>query len=166
MTRFRTSRTRRAFTLIEVMVAASLLSFGLIVMYGFHFQAIRANKHAKSMTDCTYLAQTQMERLLGLPWTTASRPTQLDDLGSDSTSASDPWAFLPQPNSGSEPSAVNAANGPQVALGPKRYYVTWDIEEMDSTPTWLRVRVRCQYYDNDFSRYHGTTIASYRYRDQ
>ena len=135
-------------------------------MFGFHNQAVRANKHAKRMTDCTYLAQAKMERLLSLPWSAASRPSHLSDAGTDSTGSSTQWAFLPQPSSGNQPGAVNAANSANSTLGPKRYYVTWDIQEMDSTPTWLLMRVRCQYKDSEFDTWHGTTISSYRYRDQ
>jgi len=36
---------------------------------------------------------------------------------------------------------------------------------MDSSPTWVRVRVRCQYRDDAFNRWHGTTVSSYRFRD-
>ena len=159
-------RSRRGFTLVELMVAASLLSFGFIVMFGYHNQAVRSNKHAKQMTDCTYLAQTKLERLLSLPWTASSRPSHLTDAGSDSTSTSNQWAFLPQPSSGNQPGAVNASNSANTNLGPKRYFLTWDIQEMDSAPTWLLVRVRCQYKDKEFNTWHGTTISSYRYRDQ
>ena len=154
----RKNARQRGFTLVEVMVATGLLSFGFVVMFGLHMQAIRANKHAKRMTDCTYLAQSKMERLMMLRWTSSARPLHLKDGGTDSTSSTAPWAFLPQPSSGNQPTAVNASNT-------TRYYVTWDILEMDSTPTWLQIRVRCQYKDSEFGSWHGTTVSSYRYRD-
>ena len=158
-------RFKRGFTLVEVMIATGILSFGFIVMFGLHLQAIRSNKHAKRMTDCTYLAQSKLERLLTLRWTSSSRPLHLKDSGTDSTSSTAPWAFLPQPSSGSQPPPVNSANNADTNQGPKRYYISWDILEMDSTPTWLMVRVRCQYKDTEFDSWHGTTISSYRYRD-
>ena len=161
----RKNTSQRGFTLVEVMVATGLLSFGFVVMFGLHMQAIRANKHAKRMTDCTYLAQSKMERLMMLRWTSSARPLHLKDGGTDSTSSTAPWAFLPQPSSGNQPTAVNSSNTTDTALGPKRYYVTWDILEMDSTPTWLQIRVRCQYKDTEFGSWHGTTVSSYRYRD-
>ena len=52
---------RRGFTLVEVLVASALLGASLIVMFGFHSQAVRANMNARRLTDCTYLAQAQME---------------------------------------------------------------------------------------------------------
>ena len=33
--------------------------------------------HAKRMTDCTYLAQAQMEQLHALPWTSSSTASSL-----------------------------------------------------------------------------------------
>lgn len=56
-------RTRRGFTLIEIMVASAVMGFALVVMISLHSQAVRSNMHAKRMTDCTYLAQAQMEQL-------------------------------------------------------------------------------------------------------
>ena len=143
-------------------------------MFGLHARAVSTNKHAKRMTDCTYLAQAQMERLHMLPWSSANHPADLQDVGSDSTGAwswsdgfnNPAWAFLPHPNSGAMPNAVNAANGPYLPHGPRRYYITWDVEIMDSNSTWARIRVRCQYRDNEFTQWRGTTISSYRFRDK
>ena len=156
------SRRRGGFTLVESLIATGLLGFSLIVMFGFHAQAVRSNKHARKMTDCTYLAQLQMERLIALPWSESSRPTALSDLGSDS-SEDDSWTYLPHPSGG--PDAVDAGNTTAESIGEAEYYVSWDIEEMDSEATWLRMRVRCQYKDAAFNQWKGTTVSSYRFRD-
>ena len=153
---------RRGFTLIEIMVAAAVMGFALVVMISLHSQAVRSNMHAKRMTDCTYLAQAQMEQLHALSWTSDSTPTQLQDLGNDTTS---PWAYFEHPSAG--PPARSAGNNATSdrAYGPRLYYVTWDIEVMDSDETWLRMMVRCQYEDVAFNRSHGVTLASFRFRD-
>lgn len=156
------SRARGGFTLVETLIATALLGFSLIVMFGFHSQAVRSNMHARKITDCTYLAQLQMERLIALPWTEESRPTALSDLGADGSS-SDSWVDLPHPSGG--PDAVNAAHTSDEDDGQPTYYVSWDVEEMDSEATWLRLRVRCKYQDKAFNVWKGTTIASYRFRD-
>jgi prepilin-type N-terminal cleavage/methylation domain-containing protein len=154
--------TRRGFTLVETLIATALLGFSLIVMFGFHSQAVRSNLHARKITDCTYLAQLQIERLIALPWTDASRPDQLVDLGGDG-SASDSWVDLPHPSGG--PDAVNAAHSTDTDEGQATYFVSWDVEEMDSDATWVRLRVRCKYEDKAFNVWKGTTISSYRFRD-
>lgn len=162
----RRARGRRAgFTLIEALIATALLGFSLVVMFGFHSQAVRSNRDARRMTACTYLAQAQVERLMSLPWDASSRHTDLTDSMTDPTTASDPWAFLEMPSAGAEPAPVNGSDEASSRLGKPIYYVTWDVEDMDSDATWMRLRVRCQYEDSAFNSWRGTTVSSYRFRD-
>jgi prepilin-type N-terminal cleavage/methylation domain-containing protein len=154
-------RRTAGFTLIEVLVASALLGMSLVVMFGFHSQAVRSNMNAHRLTDCTYLAQTQMERLLSMDWQQGARPTDLNDGGVDASTLT-MWANLEQP---ATPVIVNAANNTDPALGPTLYSVTWDVTDMDANETWVRLRVRCTYPDSAFNTFHGTTISSYRYRD-
>ena len=161
-------QTREGFTLVEVLIAMALLGFSLLVMFGFHSQAVRSNMHARKMTDCTYLSQLQMERLLTLNWTSANRPANLTDNSTDTTASgtnTTEWAWLEHPNSAAQPTPVNSANATTTTLGQPVYFVTWDIEDMDANATWTRLRVRCQYRDEAFGRWLGTTISSYRFRD-
>ena len=160
--RWANGRLRGGFTLVEVLIATALLGFSLIVMFGFHAQAARSNQQARKITACTYLAQTQLEKLLALAWTETNRPTQLSAPLGDSTTTADPYADLAHPSSISE---VNAANLTDDTLGEPVYRVSWSVEEMDTEPTWLRLRVRCAFYDKRFATYRGTTISSFRYRD-
>lgn len=160
-------RRTRGFTLLEVMIAAGILASSLLLVFSFHIQAVRINKNAKSLTDCTYLAQSKMERLLMLRWTQSSTHADLKDSGgADPTTSSAPWTYLEHPNSSSAPPAVNASGTPNVLLGPRRYYVTWDAKVMDTNKTWMRIRVRCQFNDATFNTKKGTTISSYRFRDK
>jgi Tfp pilus assembly protein PilV len=153
------------FTLVEALIATALLGFSLIVMFGFHSQAVRSNRDARRMTACTYLAQSQLERLMALPWTDSSRHADLVDSLTDPTTSADKWAFLEHPSGGAQPAAVNAAEAYVNTLGKPIYYVTWDVEDMDSDGTWMRLRVRCQYEDSAFNTWRGTTVSSYRFRD-
>ena len=131
-------------------------------MFGFHTQAVRSNLHARKMTDCTYLAQLQMERLIALHWDEDTLPDALVHLDVDG-SEDDSWAYLPHP--AGDPSPVDAGNTTDGDFGEALYYVSWHIENMDSEPTWLRLRVRCQYQDTAFNQWKGTTVSSYRFRD-
>ena len=163
----RKRRNSRGFTLLEVMIASGILASSLLLVFSFHIQAVRLNTNAKSLTDCTYLAQSKMERLFMLRWTQSSTHADLKDSGgADPTTSSAPWAYLEHPNSSGAPPAVNASGTPNVILGPRRYYVTWDSKVMDTNKTWMRIRVRCQFKDSTFNTTKGTTISSYRFRDK
>jgi prepilin-type N-terminal cleavage/methylation domain-containing protein len=152
-------RSRAGFTLVEVLIASAVLGAALVVMFGFHSQAVRSNMNARRETDCTNLAQTQMERLLGASWTSLSRPT---DLTEGYLGTSDMWS----PLMWEDPSApVTSGNNTDTAFGPRMYSLSWEVEDLDSDHSWARLRVRCTYYDAAFSTYHGTTISSYRFRD-
>ena len=154
--------SRAGFTMIEVMIASALLGLSLVVMFGFHSQAVRSNMNARRLTDCTYLAQTQMERLIGMDWTNSSRPSDIVDGGSDASTAG-VWDPLELP---ATPPTINAAYGTaSTAVLPAMYTVTWDVEDVDGDSTYIRLRVRCTYEDSAFATRHGTTISSYRYRD-
>ena len=160
---FVSRRVRRGFTMVEVLIASALLGLSLVVMFGFHGQAVRANMNAHRLTDCTYLAQTQMERLLAVDWAEATRPGDLFDEHTADASTLDVWANLETP---AAPVPVNSANNTDTTYGPLIYTLSWDVDDMDNNETWVRLRVRCVYPDAQFATsYHGTTISSYRYRD-
>ncbi|MEN9786484.1 MAG: hypothetical protein RLZZ299_1748 [Pseudomonadota bacterium] len=155
-------RSRSGFTMVEVMVASALVGFSLIVMFGFHNEAVRSNTNARRMTDCAYLAQTQMERLLALEWRRGASITELTDRGGGDTTAGLgaplelPTTRVPVNSSYSTTDSF---------LQPASYTVTWDVTSMDSDNTWVRLRVRCTYGDSAFRDRYATTISSFRYRD-
>lgn len=159
---------RRGFTLIEVLVATALLGFSLVVMFGFHTQAVRSNRVARKTTDCTYLAQHQLEALLSTPWTSSTGRVGTD-LADGNGSGTTEWDPLYHPNAGGQPNPVNAMweTVSSTAFNPApTYYVTWEADAMDpSSDAWIRLRVRCAWQDPVFQTWHGTTISTYRYRD-
>jgi len=157
----RRAAARAGFTMVEVMIASALLGFSLIVMFGFHSQALRSNMNARRLTECTYLAQTQMERLLAMDWTAAASAGDMSDAGMDASTAG-MWDALER-TVGSPVTALNSTA--ETDVQPALYSVSWDITSMDDDETWVRLRVRCTYDDSAFSTRHGTTISSYRYRD-
>ena len=71
---FQRSRTRsqRGFTIIEVLVAMAILSFGLLAVAGMQVVAIRVNVAAQRLDQATTLAQDKIEELMALPFTHAS----------------------------------------------------------------------------------------------
>lgn len=53
------------FTLIEVILAISLLMVGLLAVASMQVSAIRGNAHANRMTEATTLVQHRIEALMG-----------------------------------------------------------------------------------------------------
>lgn len=164
---FPSPRGRAGFTLVEVLIATALLGFSLVVMFGFHAQAVRSNAAARKITDCTYLAQGQLEELLAIEWDETSGRSGTD-LAAGSSSGGD-WDPLYHPNNGSSPTPVNALledQGSESDGAPSAiYYITWEMEEMTDND-WVKVYVRCAWEDPHFATWHGTTVSSFRYRDQ
>ncbi len=161
------ARSRNAgFTLIEVMIASAIVGLSLVVMFGFHSQAVRSNMNARRMTDCSYLAQSKLEQLLAEDWNLSTSPSDLQDMGGTDPASMETWDSLEHTP---DDTPVNAANDTDVAHGPLIYQVSWDVEGMGgasaSGDDWLRLRVRCIYPDSQFSTYHAATISSYRFRD-
>jgi type IV pilus assembly protein PilV len=68
-------RNEFGFTLIEVLIAVVILSFGLIGVAGMQVVAIQVNSSANRLTRATTLVQDKVEELLALPFT----DTNLDD---------------------------------------------------------------------------------------
>jgi len=56
------------FTLLEVIVAVSILTFGLLAVASMQMTAIRGNYNASNITEATTVAQDRLEELMGLPY--------------------------------------------------------------------------------------------------
>jgi len=82
-------KSEAGFTLIEVVVAIAILTFGLLAVASMQSSAIQGNYRARLQTEATTWAQDRMEKLLALPY---SDPKLADTVGAYSA---DP--FPPSP---------------------------------------------------------------------
>jgi type IV pilus assembly protein PilV len=64
-------KAEAGFTLIEVLIAMVILSFGLIAVANMQVVAIQINSAASKLTQATTIAQDKVEALLALPFTHA-----------------------------------------------------------------------------------------------
>lgn len=60
------------FTLLEVIIAISILTFGLLAVASMQTSAIRGNDNASRITEATTLAQDRLEKILALRYTNAA----------------------------------------------------------------------------------------------
>jgi prepilin-type N-terminal cleavage/methylation domain-containing protein len=56
------------FTILEVMIAISILAIGLLAVFSGQNMAIQGNNRATRLTEGMTLAQDKMEELLALPY--------------------------------------------------------------------------------------------------
>jgi len=71
MTTYQESRGAGGFTLLEVIVAVSILTVGLLAVASMQTSAIQGNSLAVHVTEGTTWAQDRMETLLALPYSDA-----------------------------------------------------------------------------------------------
>jgi len=72
----------RGFSIIEVMIAISILSIGILALASMQVAAMRGNSFAGGVTEGSTWALDQIEKLMSLPWTDASlQDADLDGAG-------------------------------------------------------------------------------------
>ena len=71
----------KGFTLLEILIAMTILSVGLLALAEMTVYVIRSNTAGNKITGATVLAQDKLEKLRNLSYTDA----QLDDADSDNT---------------------------------------------------------------------------------
>ena len=65
-------RNEQGFTLLEIMIAISILAIGLLAIASLQVTSIRGNAFASGVTEGTTLAADRIEKLLALPYTDAA----------------------------------------------------------------------------------------------
>ena len=71
-------KTRTGFTLIEMLIGMSILSFGLLGLAELHFIAAKGNNESRNLTSAVMLAETKVEELLNTKVATLSNGTFYD----------------------------------------------------------------------------------------
>lgn len=117
------------FSLLEVLIALTILAVGLLGLALFQVTAIQGNASANDTVAATYYGQDQMERLQLVPF---------DNL------ASSPYGI----SGGLPDNAVRSiTDGNQTTVSKKgqRYYRVWAVSNM--TPTLKRIRLWVYWWD-------------------
>jgi prepilin-type N-terminal cleavage/methylation domain-containing protein len=83
-------KNEKGFTLIEVIVAIAILSFGILAIASMQVSSMRGNAFAAATTEGATWAGDQVEKLANLPWDDAliqdadgDGAAGLDDIGFD-----------------------------------------------------------------------------------
>lgn len=117
----------KGFTLIEIMVAITILAFGILALATMQIAAIHGNSSAKEMTEASTIAQNKLDELISLPFD----DVQLDDTngnglaGLDSPTVNEVIAAGPAliPTGGSGPDYAQQISPD----GTRNYFLYWNV---------------------------------------
>ena len=131
----KTKNKEDGFTLIEVLVAISILAFGLLAVASMQLAAIQANSSAIETTEALNVAQDKMEELIALPFNDADLLDQNGDAGGglDNPTKNQVKAggdvLLPAGGAG------QPDYGETINIGGRNYYRYWNVDAATITNT-------------------------------
>jgi len=134
------ARGDRGFTLIELMIAIALLSFGLLAVASMQIAAMRGNASAMGTTEALAIAQSMVEELFAQPLPVPTAGTDFEDTTGDAVNGLDfPTraeviaagdAVIPAGGAAGSPDHARTVNP-----GTRNYYVYWNLNPMTSSTT-------------------------------
>lgn len=144
------SRSRGGFSLIELMIAITILSYGILTMTLMQLTALKQGGAGRHTTDAAAIGRTYLEQVHRLPWVAL---TAVQDVG-----WSDPaWAGVRS----SVDTAVNAPSGGLMIEN--SYAVSWQVSTIATTACMLDVEMRVTWNEAGESRQKSLTLATRRY---
>ncbi len=111
----------KGFTLIEVMVAVAILAIGILAVSSMQMHSVEGNSLAGNTTEGVTVAENELERLIGLPYT---HNDLVDVTGDGAATLRNPFPPLPAP-----PIPDLAARIPENRIQRGRYDVCWNVAD-------------------------------------
>jgi type IV pilus assembly protein PilV len=131
----KTKNKEDGFTLVEVLVAISILAFGLLAVASMQLAAIQANSFAIETTEALNVAQDKMEELIALPFNDAALLDQNGDagggLGNPTKDQVKAGGDVLLPAGGAD----QPDYGDTINIGGRNYYRYWNVDANTITNT-------------------------------
>ncbi len=140
-------RGERGLTLIEVLVALTLLSFGLLAMVPLFAGSVKTNASSNQLTNANTLAREKLEELIGYPTTdtrlaVGNSSNAAGPLGTSTTGTGSVLSYnqacdndLPRWYRPASEATSNAATSPGSGWFLYSYTRTYTIEQLDGDLT-------------------------------
>lgn len=137
-------RRNDGFSLIEVLVALTILAVGLLALALFQVTAIRGNAIASKWTVATQLSQERLDRFRHLPWDNiVSSPAS----GYNTGTMEPVYANLP------------GAQGDNTSVRGTQFFRVWSVT---NTTTTLKMITVWTCWKDELSNWHSVMLVSQR----
>ena len=128
-----TPESQGGFSLLEVLIALTVLAVGLLGLAMFQVTAIQGNASASDTVAATYYGQDQMERLQLVPY--------------DNLASSPPPGISGDNVVVNEIRSITDSDQTTVSKKGQRYYRVWSVSAVPATPTLKMIRVWVYWWD-------------------
>lgn len=154
-------------TLVEAMLALTILSVGLLSLFALHHAAITATQLSFRTSEATYLAQDMMDELLAKEYT-RSNPNNgggaYFQASTDDTDSDNPFADYDHAFNGSPVGCLGTVGGGD---GEPMYTRTYDVEHLTGDQFGRMIlRTRVSFSMKETGKEHGVTLISTRSWDR
>ncbi|MBI9088275.1 MAG: prepilin-type N-terminal cleavage/methylation domain-containing protein [Desulfobacterium sp.] len=131
----------KGFTLLEILIAMVILSFGLLALGGMQVSGIKGNAGAMGLTEAAVIGTNKIEQLLALPYD----DPELSDTDNDGTNQDGDDNGTDDDGDGFGLDDVPGGADHSETIG--RYDVYWNVAVDEPMENTLRIRVFVQWLD-------------------
>lgn len=123
------------FTLLEVLIALTILGFGLLGLAAMQVHAMREGSTGRHNSDAARIARDQMEQIQSMPFATVAAAAGLGW-------SAPPWINVAGFGPGQIPVQIRTAPGAAPGAGVEQVYnVAWNVTTVGGNPNLLNVDV-------------------------
>ena len=152
----RIKKNQNGFTLIEIMIAVTVLTIGILAIAKMQLSAVKGNSYASGLTEASTLAQDKMEELMSL----AYDDSDLDDDDGDGTGRDvDNDGFDDDTNDDTGNNfglddTTSPDGGPEQYIGQTsiQYAIDWNIAIDEPVTDSKRIRVHVLWRQNGVNK--------------
>jgi len=161
------AEAEEGLTIIESMIALSILSIGLLSLFALHQSAITATQLSFRTSEATYLAQDVMDNLMAQTYTrTTTQAGGVFATTADNTNATNPYADYGHWFWSDSDSQVNCLGPVGEDGGELMFTRTYSVEPLGGDGGRMLLKARVSFRMKETGKQHGVTLISSRSYDR